>query len=114
MAHVGLALDDKLLRSTKKFSFASFFLSPLTTTVIVVVVWPGAKVSVPELATASSSLVLAVPFAVANFHPHIVGGRQRDREGEKRRLSVLALGLAEIADADARLVVVLCPRYSCS
>src|SRR5262249_26886446 len=38
-------------RSRKNVSFASFLLSPLTTIVMVFVVSPGAKVSVPLLAT---------------------------------------------------------------
>ena len=35
----------------------------------------------------------------------VVGGRERDREGEQGRLALLALGLGHVADADARLVV---------
>src|SRR5262249_38574695 len=34
-----------------------------------------------------------------------VGGRERDREGETRRLALLAFLLGHVADADARFVV---------
>ena len=45
--HAPAALD----RLTKNVSFDSLFLSPLTTMVIVLLVSPGAKVSVPDLAS---------------------------------------------------------------
>src|SRR5262245_51168079 len=53
------------LRLTKNCSSGSTFASPLTRTVMVLVVSPGANLSVPDLPAKSPSLVLADPFAGA-------------------------------------------------
>src|SRR5262245_8918957 len=79
--------------------------------VMVFVVSPGAE---GQRAGPGDVVVVARPGGAvdgAEWHRHrlIVGGRERDGEGEQRRLALPALLVQPVADADARLVVQMVP-----
>src|SRR5262245_3622398 len=79
--------------------------------VMVFVVSPGAE---GQRAGPGDVVVVARPGsavhgAVRHRHRLIVGGRERDGEGEQRRLALPALLVQHVGDADARLVVQMVP-----
>src|SRR5262245_48896062 len=75
--------------------------------VMVFVVSPGAE---GQRAGPGDVVVVARPGGAvdgAEWHRHrlVIGGRERDGEGEQRRLALPALLVQHVGDADARLVV---------